>query len=69
MRTRHAEAVIGGVAVEAMDQFVVLDPAFRIEAADLDHRFAAERRESAGDQQQAFEPRPGVAAEKLRTYS
>ena len=45
------------LAVQAVDEFVILDQAARIEAADLAHRVGAEGGEGAGDQQQRIRAR------------
>ncbi len=53
---RPVEPGVDGVAMEPVDQLVILDHALGIEAADRDHRLAPEPGERARDQEQAVEP-------------
>ena len=53
------------VAVQPMDQLIILDQAIGVEPADLDHRIAAKRGERARDQEQAVDLLPGMPRQEI----
>ena len=57
--------MVDRMAVQPVDQLIILDHAIGIEPADLDHRRAPERRERARNQQQAVEPLPRMARQEI----